>query len=124
MMCLVYGRDHTDSGTLSIAIRGLAIASVVLFVMFFAVGPGPIPWFLVSELFDQRESPAAASIAVGVNWLANFVVSLLFHPLSEHLGPYVFLVFIVSIIFFVAYIKIFVPETKDKSVAEIMAFFQ
>ncbi len=53
-----------------------AIVLVISFVVIFAIGPGSIPWFLVSELFMQNARPMATSIAVGVNWGANFFVGL------------------------------------------------
>jgi SP family facilitated glucose transporter-like MFS transporter 1 len=60
---------------------------VILFVVMFAVGPGSIPWFLVSELFSQGGRPLATSIAVGVNWSANFIVGLSFLPLQVTVSP-------------------------------------
>lgn len=48
----------------------------------FATGPGSIPWFLVSELFNQSARPAATSLAVAINWTANFLVGLGFLPLQ------------------------------------------
>lgn len=90
----------------------IAVIAVIAFVMFFAIGPGPIPWFFVSELFTQSARPVAASIAVGVNWLANFFVSWGFTPLSTFLGPYVFIIFIALQLIFITYIWAYVPETK------------
>lgn len=58
--------------------RYLSIAAVYIFVIMFAVGPGSIPWFLVGELFSSNARGIATSIAVGVNWSANFVVGLVF----------------------------------------------
>lgn len=43
---------------------------------------GSIPWFLVAELFGQASRPLATSIAASVNWLANFIVTVGFLPLS------------------------------------------
>lgn len=59
----------------------VSIFLVIFFVVMFASGPGSIPWFLVSELFSQGARPMATSIAVAVNWIANFVVGLSFLPL-------------------------------------------
>lgn len=58
------------------------IALVIMFVVFFAVGPGSIPWFLVSELFSQSARPLATSMAVSINWTANFIVGLGFLPIE------------------------------------------
>lgn len=48
----------------------------------FATGPGSIPWFLVAELFSQSARPTATSLAVAINWAANFMVGLGFLPLQ------------------------------------------
>ena len=60
----------------------VAIGAVILFVVGFATGPGSIPWFFVTELFAQSGRPTATSIAVSVNWSANFLVGLGFSPLQ------------------------------------------
>lgn len=102
----------------------LAIASVVLFICGFATGPGSIPWFFVTELFTQSGRPIATSVAVSVNWSANFLVGLLFSPLQMALGPYVFIIFIVIQIFFILYVWKVVPETKNRTIEEVTAQFR
>lgn len=64
----------------------LAVVSTLCFVKFFAMGPGSIPWMITAELFSQGPRPAAMSIAVLVNWIANFVVGIGFPSMmvSEH----------------------------------------
>ena len=61
----------------------VSIILVILFVVFFATGPGSIPWFIVTELFASNARPTAASIAVSVNWTAAFLVSLGFLPIAD-----------------------------------------
>lgn len=60
----------------------ISILLVILFVVMFAIGPGSIPWFLVSELFNQSARGAATSLAVAINWTANFIVGIGFLPLQ------------------------------------------
>uniref|UniRef100_A0A2S2PI24 Solute carrier family 2, facilitated glucose transporter member 1 n=4 Tax=Aphidini TaxID=33387 RepID=A0A2S2PI24_SCHGA len=102
----------------------LAIVLVMAFVIAFAVGPGSIPWFLVAELFNSAARPLATSIAVGVNWTANFVVGLGFLPLQGLLGSNVFLIFVVLLALFVLYVYKKVPETKNKTLEEIQMLFR
>ncbi|KAM3956075.1 solute carrier family 2, facilitated glucose transporter member 3, partial [Aphomia sociella] len=102
----------------------ICIAFVILFVMGFAIGPGSIPWFLVTELFNQSARPAASSVAVTVNWTANFIVGLSFLPLSLALGSYTFLIFAVIQLLSIIFIVFKVPETKNKTVEEITAMFR
>lgn len=81
----------------NIIVSYLAIVLVMAFVIAFAVGPGSIPWFLVAELFNSSARPLATSIAVGVNWTANFVVGLGFLPLQVtiiELSLYIYLIII------------------------------
>lgn len=101
-----------------------SVILVILFVVLFATGPGSIPWFLVSELFNQSARPSATSVAIAVNWTANFVVSIGFLPLQEALGAYVFIVFVALQGFFAFFIYKKVPETKNKTIEEITSMFR
>lgn len=60
----------------------LAIVAVFGFVASFEMGPGPIPWFIVAELFSQGPRPAAMAISGFSNWTANFLVGLTFPKLE------------------------------------------
>merc|ERR1739838_647583 len=102
----------------------VAIGAVILFVVGFATGPGSIPWFFVTELFSQSGRATATSIAVSVNWAANFLVGLGFEPLRLLLGPWVFMVFMVIQVFFIIYVFLAVPETKNRTIDEITAQFR
>ncbi|XP_015114745.1 solute carrier family 2, facilitated glucose transporter member 1 isoform X2 [Diachasma alloeum] len=108
----------------STAAAYLSIIFVILFVVLFATGPGSIPWFLVSELFNQSARPAATSISIAINWSANFIVSIAFLPLQEALGPKVFIIFVVIQLFFTLFIWRKVPETKNKTIEEISSMFR
>lgn len=59
----------------------MAIFAVMLFVAMFELGPGPIPWFIVAELFSQGPRPAAMAVAGCCNWTANFLVGMSFPKL-------------------------------------------
>merc|ERR1712223_1329695 len=106
------------------AMSYVAVVAVITFVVGFATGPGSIPWFFVTELFAQSGRPTATSIAVTVNWSANFLVGLTFVPLQRIMGPWVFMVFIVIQLFFIVYVAVVVPETKGKTIDEITARFR
>jgi SP family facilitated glucose transporter-like MFS transporter 1 len=59
----------------------ISLTMTILFVAFFGIGPGSIPWLITSELFSQAFIVPASSIAVLVNWSANFAVGLGFKPI-------------------------------------------
>ncbi|XP_065172418.1 glucose transporter type 1 isoform X4 [Atheta coriaria] len=107
----------------------LSVVSILSFVVFFAVGPGSIPWMITAELFSQGPRPAAMSIAVLVNWLANFLVGIGFpsmkaFALQNALENYTFLPFSVFLAIFWIFTYKKVPETKNKTFEEILAIFR
>ncbi|XP_033223953.1 glucose transporter type 1 isoform X2 [Belonocnema kinseyi] len=102
----------------------LSVVSTLSFVVFFAVGPGSIPWMITAELFSQGPRPAAMSIAVLVNWMANFVVGIGFLKMKSALENYTFLPFSAFLAVFWIFTYKKVPETKNKTFEEILALFR
>lgn len=96
-----------------------SIVFVITFVVSFATGPGSIPWFYVSELFEQNMRGKANSIAVGVNWFATFLVGFCFPPIQLALQQYTFLIFTAFLAFFWLFTYKFIPETKNRTVEKV-----
>lgn len=66
----------------------LSMAAIFLFVSFFEIGPGPIPWFIVAEIFSQGPRPAAIALAGCCNWTCNFIIGMFFPYLEvKFLAP-------------------------------------
>ncbi|XP_042345296.1 solute carrier family 2, facilitated glucose transporter member 3 [Plectropomus leopardus] len=101
----------------------LAIVAVFGFVASFEMGPGPIPWFIVAELFSQGPRPAAMAVSGFSNWTANFLVGLGFPKLAELCGPYVFIIFVILLILFFIFTYLRVPETKGRTFDDIAQGF-
>ncbi|XP_019948587.1 solute carrier family 2, facilitated glucose transporter member 1 [Paralichthys olivaceus] len=101
----------------------LAIVAVFGFVASFEMGPGPIPWFIVAELFSQGPRPAAMAVSGFSNWTANFLVGISFLKLEELCGPYVFIIFTVLLIGFFIFTYLRVPETKGRTFDDIAQGF-
>lgn len=53
----------------------------------FAVGWGPIPWLLMSEIFPLHVKGVATGICVLTNWLMAFLVTKEFSSLMVSTGP-------------------------------------
>ncbi|XP_034291868.1 solute carrier family 2, facilitated glucose transporter member 3-like isoform X1 [Pantherophis guttatus] len=102
----------------------VSIFGTFAFVAFFEIGPGPIPWFIVSELFSQGPRPAAVAVAGFCNWASNFLVGMLFPYAVKLCGPYVFLIFVGFLIFFFIFTIFKVPETKGRTFEEISSGFE
>ncbi|CAL8290244.1 unnamed protein product [Merluccius merluccius] len=101
----------------------MAMVALFGFVASFEMGPGPIPWFIVAELFSQGPRPAAMAVSGFCNWTANFVVGLSFLKLTELCGPYVFIIFTVLLIIFFIFTYLRVPETKGRTFDDITQAF-
>merc|ERR1712241_112855 len=97
-----------DEGASGLGI--LLIISTLAFVVFFAIGPGSIPWMCVGELFKQDSRGAASSVAVLINWIANLLVSLLFPVFVENLQHLSFLPFLVITSLNFAFLVCYFPE--------------
>uniref|UniRef100_A0A6G1SHP9 Solute carrier family 2, facilitated glucose transporter member 1 n=1 Tax=Aceria tosichella TaxID=561515 RepID=A0A6G1SHP9_9ACAR len=121
VLALCLSGDSTDRAPFT---SGLAVVAVYVYIAMFASGPGAIPWFLVAELFPSNARPLASSIAVAVNWLANFTVSLCFLPLSNILHGFTFILFAVLLVIFYLFTYYKVPETKGATSDEISALFK
>uniref|UniRef100_A0A3Q3GDS7 Solute carrier family 2 member 1 n=1 Tax=Labrus bergylta TaxID=56723 RepID=A0A3Q3GDS7_9LABR len=102
----------------------LSIVAIFSFVAFFEIGPGPIPWFIVAELFSQGPRPSAMAVAGFSNWTANFIVGMAFQYIEELCGPYVFVIFTVLLLVFFVFTYFKVPETKGRTFDEISAGFR
>ncbi|KAI5179124.1 Solute Carrier Family 2, Facilitated Glucose Transporter Member 2 [Manis pentadactyla] len=102
----------------------VSMVAIFLFVSFFEIGPGPIPWFMVAEFFSQGPRPAALALAAFSNWTCNFIVALCFQYIADLCGPYVFFIFAGVVLTFTLFTFFKVPETKGKSFEEIAAEFR
>ncbi|XP_034837427.1 facilitated trehalose transporter Tret1 isoform X1 [Maniola hyperantus] len=100
----------------------LPILALVLFIVTYCWGLGPLPWAVMGELFPIEVKAAAAPIATAFCWILSFLVTKFFPSISEsigmHVGFFIFGACCVAAFFFTLFV---VPETKGKSFQEIQA---
>eukprot|EP00043_Microstomoeca_roanoka_P025160 m.7788 g.7788 ORF g.7788 m.7788 type:complete len:495 (+) comp5302_c0_seq1:95-1579(+) len=97
----------------------ISVLAVLLVIVFFAVGPGGVPWLMVAELFPASAATSSMSLCVAFNWIFNFIVGISFTPLQDALGNNVFIPFIALCVVFGVFVRMMVPETKGKTIDEI-----
>lgn len=100
-------------------VSGLQVVCIMLYVAFFAVGYGMVPFVIVSECFPTYAVGAATSACLAINWLCNFIIGLIFPTLLNACGAYVFLIFAGLALIYFIFIFIFIPETKQKTLDEL-----
>ncbi|XP_034991323.2 solute carrier family 2, facilitated glucose transporter member 4 isoform X1 [Zootoca vivipara] len=106
------------------AMSYLSMVATFGFVAFFEIGPGPIPWFIVAELFSQGPRPAAMAVAGFANWTCNFIIGMSFPSIEGALHSYVFLIFAALLFVFLIFTYIKVPETRGRTFDQIAATFR
>jgi len=102
------------------AVAYITVASVALYVGFFAIGLGPVFWLLISEIFPLSVRGRGMSVATVSNWGSNFVVTLVFPGVVAALGSAMaFLIFAVLSVGAWMFTYVMVPETKGRSLEQI-----
>jgi SP family galactose:H+ symporter-like MFS transporter len=99
---------------------GVILVAMMLYIVFFAIGMGPVFWVLLGEVFSPRRRAQGAAAGSTANWLSNFVVSLIFLPLVGWIGQgETFLIFAVVCLAGLAFTARWVPETRNRNYLEI-----
>jgi sugar porter (SP) family MFS transporter len=110
----------------SAAVRGavpwLALACLLIYIMGFAVGLGPVFWLMISEIFPIQMRGPAMAVCTMFNWGLNFAISYTFLTLIGAItkqGTFWLYAFfgVCALVFFLT----LVPETKDRSLEQIQA---
>ncbi|XP_003974733.2 solute carrier family 2, facilitated glucose transporter member 8 [Takifugu rubripes] len=103
----------------------LALASMAVFIAGFALGWGPIPWLVMSEIFPVKARGFASAACVLTNWGMAFVVTKTFQNMMNVLtSAGTFWMFAFMCIFNVIFTIAFIPETKGKTLEQIEATFR
>ncbi|KAG2195911.1 hypothetical protein INT47_002684 [Mucor saturninus] len=105
-------------------IGSLLVFSVFGYVLSFAIGIGPIPWMMTSELTPVYASSAVGSIATAMNWATNFLIGQCFPIIFDNIKGYSFAIFagVAALALMFTYFK--VPETKGRSLEDIVKSFE
>ncbi|HAF30819.1 MAG TPA: MFS transporter [Bacteroidales bacterium] len=98
----------------------LVLFGIIGFVASFACSLGPVMWVLFSELFPNRLRGLAISFAGTINSAFSFLVQLVFPWELSSLGnSNTFFLYGFFAVFGLIILKIYLPETKGKSLEEL-----
>jgi sugar porter (SP) family MFS transporter len=64
----------------------IALIAANLFVVAFGMSWGPVVWVLLGEMFPNRIRAAALGLAAAGQWAANWLITVTFPGLRDHLG--------------------------------------
>lgn len=98
----------------------LPLACLVIYVLGFSIGFGPIPWLMLGEILPSKVRGTAASLATGFNWTCTFIVTKTFHNIIDAIKMYgAMWLFAVICVIGLLFVIFFVPETRGKTLEEI-----
>jgi SP family myo-inositol transporter-like MFS transporter 13 len=102
--------------------KWVAFLSVLVYIAFFAMGMGPVPWIYNSEIYPLKLRSTAASLATTANWISNFLVSMTFLSIMST-NPGMVLAWVILAAFGLAtmcWVWNYVPETKGKKLEDVL----
>jgi MFS transporter, SP family, xylose:H+ symportor len=105
----------------------ISLIGILLFIGSFALSMGPVVWVLLSEMFPNKIRTSAMSVAVAAQWAMNYVVSQSFPVVVDSEsnrgefwnGSLPYFIFIGFIVVIIILTKMYIPETKGKSLEEL-----
>ncbi|KAL0314686.1 UNVERIFIED_CONTAM: Sugar transporter ERD6-like 6 [Sesamum angustifolium] len=111
---------------------GMALSLLVVAIAFFlkcmivsfSLGMGPIPWLIMSEILPPKIKGLAGSVATLANWFSSWLITMTAPLLLAWSSGGTFSLYTVVCVFTVAFVAIWVPETKGKTLEEIQHSFR
>lgn len=102
----------------------VSVLSVVMYVIFFMAGFGPIPNMICAEIFPTRVRGVCIAICQAAMWITNILVTELFPVLDSAIGiANTFAIFLVFCFMTWVFVYFKVPETKGMPLEVIVEFF-
>ncbi|KAH9663135.1 Sugar transporter ERD6-like 6 [Citrus sinensis] len=102
----------------------LSLVGLVTVVISFSLGVGAIPWVIMSEILPVNIKSLAGSVATLANWLVSWIVTMTANFLLDWSNGGTFLIYGIVCAFTVAFVSLWVPETKGRSLEEIQFSFR
>ena len=95
------------------------------FITSFAIGVGGTGWLMQGEVFPTSVRGREAAIGAAVDWVANFALIEAFPAWQNAWGLAAVMVsFAVLSVVAIGFVFKFLPETKGRSVEEVVQFFE
>jgi len=103
----------------------LTALTLLVFIAFYAAGPGVCVWLALSELMPTRIRSSGMSIALLINQSVSTVIAAVFLPAVGKYGyATVFFIFAGCTVVYFLTAAFLLPETKNKTLEEIEEIFR
>lgn len=103
----------------------VVLSLTVTFLAFQQGAISPVTWLMLSEIFPQRVRGLGMGVTVFCLWITNFLIGFSFPILMANIGlSTTFFLFVVLGVFAIAFVKKYLPETRDRSLEELEEYFR
>lgn len=99
----------------------LSLICIFVYNLGFGLGLGPIPWFIVFDLFEEDVREMANAICIVSNWVFAFLIVMIFPSMKKSMGMFGVMLFFSAICFLgiVFGFKFVQNSDKSKKVSDI-----
>ncbi|KAK7866972.1 hypothetical protein R5R35_014744 [Gryllus longicercus] len=102
------------------SIDWLPITCLLVYIITYTLGLGPLPWAIAGEVFPNNVKGVAVAVVSMVNAICGFVATKLFQVIGDRKGSFLaFWIFAGCSVVGTVFIALFLPETKGKSLLQI-----
>jgi len=117
----VFGTAPVVDGSpvLSGAQGPLALVAANVFVIAFGMSWGPVTWVLLGEMFPNRMRAAALSLAVMVQWISNWVITVSFPGLKDVSLALAYGLYALFALLSLLFVAKFIRETKGMQLEDM-----
>ncbi|XP_067856450.1 solute carrier family 2, facilitated glucose transporter member 10 [Heptranchias perlo] len=103
-----------------LVLNWITLLSMMAFVSAYSIGFGPMTWLVLSEIFPAGIRGRAFAFSSSFNWAANVIITVTFLDVIDTIGlSGTFLFYGLVGFASVAFIYLYLPETKGRSLDEI-----
>ncbi len=104
---------------------GVGVLIILLvYIGCYSLSISPLFWLMTAELFPNRVRATGASAATVANWSANLLITVTFLTAVDSLGKdVVFWIYAGFAVVGIIFVRVFIPETKGRSLEEIDVYW-
>lgn len=115
-----YFLASTSKWEIANSLSWLPVVTLIIFVLVYCVGFGPLPWAVMGEMFAPEVKSVASSMVASCCWILGFLVTKYFAAVASGLGSHwAFWIFGIFCACAFAFVMFVVIETKGLSLQQI-----
>ncbi len=126
VMSLSFAFAHKSGGAVSLPEPWgpIALVAANVFVVCFGASWGPLVWVLLGEIFPTKIRGKALGVAAGAQWVANFLVTVSFPPLSDFSLPFTYGMYAAFALLSFVFVFFKIPETNGMALEHAETLFK